>query len=299
MIIPHVKQYGLNFCCTVIGIQKSSWYHYQTSTLRIQEQEKQEEVLKKQVIQIIADNPSYGYRRIQPELKKIGIVINHKKLLPLLRKWGVTIRRIIKYKTASGIDKILSFLGSRVMAIKRLSETECNQLGKIIFTDFTEILYNQGKAKIYLSTYLERVTKGIIGHALGDGPTTALTQEAFKKAVQRLLFWGVDITQSYFHQDQGSAYKSYEYVRMIVMKTKANISYSRVGTPGDNPEMESFFGRFKDEWRDVFLQTETKEEVIRLINMAMLYYNTKRIHSNHKNKSPFEFLQELQKAKKY
>jgi len=61
--------------------------------------------------------------------------------------------------------------------------------------------------------------------------------------------------------------------------------------------MESFFGRFKDEWRDVFLQTETKEEVIRLINMGILYYNTKRIHSNHKNKSPFEFLQELQKEK--
>jgi len=281
-----------------MGIGKSSWYHYKTCTLKIREQEKQEEELKKKVIQIITENPGYGYRRIKPELKKMGVVINHKKLIPLLRKWGVLIQRTIKRKSASGIDKILSFLGSKVMAIKRLSEEECKHLGKIVYTDFTEILYCQGKAKIYLSPYLERVTKAVVGYAIGDGPTTALTQEAFEKAVKRLVSWGVDVSKTYFHQDQGSAYKAYEYVRMIVIHTKANISYSRVGTPGDNPEMESFFGRLKDDWRNAFLQAETKEEIIQLINEAILYYNTKRIHSNHKNKSPLQYLRELQETKK-
>jgi len=281
-----------------MGIGKSSWYYYKNCTLKIREQEKQEEELKKKVIQIITENPGYGYRRIKPELKKMGVVINHKKLIPLLRKWGVLIQRTIKRKSASGIDKILSFLGSKVMAIKRLSEEEYKQLGKIVYTDFTEILYCQGKAKIYLSPYLERVTKAVVGYAIGDGPTTALTQEAFEKAVKRLVSWGVDVSKTYFHQDQGSAYKAYEYVRMIVIHTKANISYSRVGTPGDNPEMESFFGRLKDDWRNAFLQAETKEEIIQLINEAILYYNTKRIHSNHKNKSPLQYLRELQKTKK-
>jgi len=281
-----------------VGIGKSSWYHYQHCTLKIREQEKEEKELKEKVIQIITENPGYGYRRIKPALKEVGIVINHKKLIPLLRKWGVLIQRSIKRKTASGIDKILSFLGSKVMAIKRLSKEECNQLGKIVYTDFTEILYHQGKAKLYLSPYLERVTKAVVGYAIGDGPTTVLTQEAFKKAVRRLVSWGVDVTRSYFHQDQGSAYKAYEYVRMIVIQTKANISYSRVGTPGDNPEMESFFGRLKDDWRNAFLQAETREEAIQLINKAILYYNTKRIHSNHQNKSPLQYLRELQKTKK-
>lgn len=282
-----------------MGIKKSSWYHYQQSTLKIREQEKQEEELKKKVLQIITDNPGYGYRRIKPELEKVGIIINHKRLLPLLRKWGVLIQRTIKRKSASGIDKILSFLGSKVMAIKRLSEEEGKHLGKIVYTDFTEIVYRQGKAKIYLSPYLERVTKAVVGYAIGDGPTTALTQEAFEKTVKRLLSWGVDVSQTYFHQDQGSAYKAYEYVRRIVIQTKANISYSRVGTPGDNPEMESFFGRLKDDWRNAFLQAETKEEIIQLIDKAIVYYNTKRIHSNHKNKSPLQYLRELQETKKH
>ena len=72
-----------------------------------------------------------------------------------------------------------------------------------------------------------------------------------------------------------------------------------MGTPGDNPEMESFFGRLKDEWRDVFYEAESEEEIIRLIDKAIVYYNTKRIHSNHKNKSPLQFLKELFKRKNH
>jgi transposase InsO family protein len=279
-------------------IQKSSWYHYQERSLTIREQEKQEEELRSKVIEIITENPGYGYRRIKPELKKMGVTINHKRLLPLLRKWGVIMQRTIKRKTASGIDKILSFLGSKVMAIKWLPEEEHKTLGRVVYTDFTEIVYQQGKRKIYLIPHLERVTKVIVGYAIGDGPTTALALLSFERAVKRLRSWGVAVAKTYFHQDQGSAFKAYEYVRAIVIKVGAHISYSRVGTPGDNPEMESFFGRLKDDWRKAFYQAESQEEIIRLIDMAILYYNTKRIHSNHKDKSPLQFLQETLNKRK-
>lgn len=57
--------------------------------------------------------------------------------------------------------------------------------------------------------------------------------------------------------------------------------------------MESFFGRLKDEWREVFYQAKTEEEIKQLISGAITYYNTLRIHSNHYNKSPDEFLKEV------
>lgn len=274
-------------------IKKSSWYHYRKSTLKIRKQEQKEEKLKKQVIQIITDNSGYGYRRIKPALKEIGIIINHKRLLPLLKKWGVLIKRTIKKRSQSGIDKILSFLGSRVLAIKRLPKEEFKSLGRIVYTDFTEIVYRQGKTKLYLIPYLEQSTKAILGYAVGAGTTTALALKAFDKAIKRLQSWGVDVSHTYFHQDQGSAFKAYEYVKAVVMKVGAFISYSRVGTPGDNPEMESFFGRLKDEWREAFLQAETEEDILQLIDKAIMYYNAKRIHSNHKDKSPLQFLKEL------
>jgi len=280
-------------------IKKSSWYHYGKSTLKIREQEQEENEIKKQVIQIVTDNPGYGYRRIKPALKQVGITINHKRLLTLLKKWGVLVKRTIKKKSQSGIDRILSFLGSRVLAIKRLPKEEFKKLGRIIYTDFTEIVYRQGKAKIYLIPYLEQATKAVVGYAVGEGPTTALALLAFNKALRTLMSWEVNVAKTYFHQDQGSAFKAYEYVRAIVIKTGAFISYSRVGTPGDNPEMESFFGRLKDEWREAFLQAENREEILQLIERVIMYYNTKRIHSNHKDKSPLQFLKESFNKKNY
>lgn len=299
MINPYISSYGLNFCCRVIGIKKSSWYHHARRTLTTRDQEKTEQVLKETVIEIITAHPGYGYRRIKPELKKRGIVVNHKRLLPLLRKWGVTLKRRITRKTQSGIDRILWFLGTRVLAVKRLSQEAFGQVGKVVYTDFTEIIYAGGTKKLYLIPYLEHVSKVVTGYAVGRNATTILALEAFDAAVTTLRSWSVDVETTYFHQDQGTQFKSYEYVAAIVMRMKAFISYSRIGTPGDNPEMESFFGRLKDEWKAVFLEADTEEEIIRLIDRAISYYNTTRIHSAHKDKSPMQFLKETLKQKNF
>lgn len=184
------------------------------------------------------------------------------------------------------------------MAIKRLSDEELKILGKVIYTDFTEIIYNFGDNKIYLIPYLENKTKKIIGYTIGISPTTNLVLIALSRAIKTLTGWKVDISKSYFHQDQGSVFKSYAYVGAIVKSAKAFISFSRVGRPEDNPEMESFFGRFKDKWKQVFYQARTEAEIIRLISGAIKYYNRERIHSNHKDKSPDEFLKEILKIKR-
>lgn len=189
----------------------------------------------------------------------------------------------------------MSFLGSRVNLIKKLSDDDSNQLGKVVFTDFTEIVYNKSKNKVYLTPYLENKTKKIIGWVVSRAPTTKVVLESLNMAVKTLRSWGVDITKTYFHQDQGSIFKAYEYLGEILKEVKALISYSRVGCPQDNPEMESFFGRLKDEWKKTFYQAETEGEILHLISEAIVYYNTKRIHSNHEDKSPDEFLRFLLK----
>jgi len=40
-----------------------------------------------------------------------------------------------------------------------------------------------------------------------------------------------------------------------------SLSYSRKGKFEDNPEMESFFGRFKDEWKKVIFEAQEEKEV--------------------------------------
>lgn len=284
-------QYGLNRCCRMLDIFKSSYYYHSRScTLTIGQKQKEEEKLKQKVLETIEDHPAYGYRRLIPELKKKEVTINHKRLLPLLKSWGISLKRKIVKKTMSGIEIVLTFLGSRVNAVKKLSEEELGKLGQVVYTDFTEIVYNGGFEKVYLLPYLEHVSKKIVGYEVTRRPTTEAVLIALQKALKTLTDWKVDPTKTYFHQDQGSVYKAYEYVGTIVKKLKALISFSRVATPQDNPEMEAFFGRLKDEWREVFYQAKTEEEIVRLISQAISYYNTKRIHSAHKDKSPDEFL---------
>lgn len=290
------EEYGLNFCCRVLEVLKSSYYyHVHSRTLTIRGKEIKEEELKQKVIKAIEDNPAYGYRRLIPELKKQGVIINHKKLLSLLKKWGLNLKRSIVKKFKGGIDNILSFLGSRVNLIKKLSDEELNRLGRIVFTDFTEIIYNEGKNKVYLTPYLENKTKKIISYVVSRSPTTESALKALNMAVVTLKKWGVGLNRTYFHQDQGSIYKAYDYLGTILKEIKANISFSRVGCPQDNPEMESFFGRLKDEWKNTFYQVKTEDEILQLISKAIVYYNAKRIHSNHKDKSPDEFLSILLK----
>lgn len=275
----------------MLDIFKSSYYyHSRISTLTIGQKQKEEEKLKQKILETIEVHPAYGYRRLIPELKKKGVTVNHKRLLPLLKSWGISLKRKIVRKTRSGIESVLMFLGGRVNAVKSLKEEELAKLGRVVYTDFTEIVYNGGLDKVYLLPYLEHVSKKIIGYEVARRPTTEAVLIALKRAVKTLTDWKVDLTKTYFHQDQGSVYKAYEYVGTVVQKLKALISFSRVGTPEDNPETEAFFGRFKDEWKKVFYEAKTEREVKHLISQAISYYNTKRIHSAHKNKSPDEFL---------
>lgn len=263
--------------------------------MTIREKEAENEKLRQTVLTVIEEHSAYGYRRLIPELKKYGITINNKRLLPLLKQWGISLKRNVVKKAQSGIESILAVLGSRVHVVKRLSAEEKATLGTVVYTDFSEIVYGNGLHKVYLFPYLEHTTKKIIGYAVGRRATTEIALQAFDKAIATLQSWGVTSTKTYFHSDQGSVFKSYAYVAAIVQTIKARISYSRVGCPEDNPEMESFFGRLKDEWKKVFYQAESEAEIVRLISKAIEYYNTKRIHSNHKDKSPDEFLKELLK----
>ena len=90
---------------------------------------------------------------------------------------------------------------------------------------------------------------------------------------------GIGLSGVIFHQDQGSVYTSYGYAGELV-KDCVIISYSRAGTPSFNPEMESFSGRLKDGWADVFTATQSESEVVKLIKEALSYYNERRRHSS-------------------
>jgi putative transposase len=235
---------------------------------------------------IILKNPSYGYRRLKDALAKKGIVINHKLLKKLLRTWGLSLPRKLKRKRRSGIEQILTELGAKVNLVKTLSPSARFPF-RVVYTDFTEIICRAGKA--YLIVFLDDISKRILGYAIGLSATTQLALQAFSKAKQYLARKNIGLSSMIIHQDQGKPFTSYEYVLKLTTNG-ITPSYSRKGCPQDNPGMESFYGRLKDECDHLFKETNSFDELKRLVQQSLRYYNRSRIHSELNGKSPDEFL---------
>lgn len=99
---------------------------------------------------------------------------------------------------------------------------------------------------------------------------------------QRL--WGVVI-----HHDKDSVYTSYRWLEEVLLKDRARISYAQRGAQ-DNPWMESFWGRFETENGELILEAETLEEVRKIVDEQLEYYNYKRRHSALDYRRPYEVM---------
>jgi len=290
LVAKYSNKYGLNKCLKIIQLNKHTYYdncNKKICSLR----EKYSEI-EKAIREIIRENPWYGYRRILKELRKRKKNINHKALKKLLKESGLGLLRKIRHKRKSGIEKILDKLGDRVNLVKRLTEIK---LFQVFFTDFTEIIYDYGHRKIWLIVYLENISKKVLGYNIGN-ETTVVALKAYRKAVKFLKSMRVKLEKVILHQDQGTQFKSYEYIKQVV-RDGITVSFSRKGHPEDNPEMESFYGRFKDEWKDEIYEATTLAEVKEIIRKGIRYYNTKRIHSVLGQYSPDEFIRMRKKLK--
>lgn len=311
-MVKNFKDCGVAICCRLLSLNKSTYYDKRLKNENDAGQsfEKRYGRLKRLLEKVISDNPSYGYRRIKKELEeKYRVVVNHKPLKKLLKLWGLSLRRTVNRPKKSGICEILAFLGVKANLIKTL---ELVKPFRLIFADITELTYENGK--LYLAAYLDCLTKTALSWELSENPDGDLISRAYQKAKKGLkrfkskLKKRVDdrrinenesenknedqdksAIKTIFHQDQGSVFTSYAYVDRI-LKDGFALSYSRKGTPSDNPEMESFFSRFKSENKQFISQLKTRKEVEKFVKKQMMYYNQKRRHSCLGNISPNEFI---------
>ncbi len=227
-------------------------------------------------------------KRIQEELSDVyKLEIGRDALARLLRLWSLGLKRKLRNAKKSVIKEILEGLADRVNLLIR---TNVNQPFRAISSDITEIVYNHGLNKAYLAVHKDVFGQMVYGYSLGHSMEAKLVITSFKQAIfniKKLL--GKLPQELLFHSDQGSQYTSYEYVKNVLKVSKFILSYSTPGTPTENPGQESFFGRFKDENKDLFLEMETFTALKRLIDLKLKYYNEKRRHTSLKIQSPKKF----------
>lgn len=249
-----------------------SWYYRRQSRLST----RAEDPLIAQVRQICEEDSSAGYRRVTKQLKKHGIIANHKRVLAVMRKESLLVRpkrRFVRTTDSKHPYPVYPNLA------RSITLTGLNQLW---VTDITYIHLVYGT--VYLAAILDAFSRRVIGWAMSSHIDRFLTLEALQMALATR-----EITPGLVHHsDQGSQYACWEYIELLKSKN-ITISMSRKGNPYDNAKAESFFKTLKVE--EVYINeyhsiSEARSNVIHFIDFV---YNQKRLHSALGYLSPVEF----------
>ena len=287
LVDEHREERGLNRCLEALGVSKGTWHYRMRGGSKAAEKTAADEALKEATIAIIRTHPSYGYRRIKPELEEVtDEVINHKRLRRLLGEWELGLHRTVSRPEPSPIRRTLEQAKGHLNLVQDLEP----QILEVLSTDFTELRYAGGDRKAWLIAFVDLESVWVPGWATGPSANRELAVEAWKRTRAAFSRLGHDMATTFVHSDQDPVFTSYDWLEALLLDSGARVSYSENGAK-DNPWIESFWARFKHENHSLFLEAATLGELRHLVDQQMRYYNRERRHSAVGYQPPLAYLE--------
>lgn len=218
----------------------------------------------------------YGYRRVTVELHRRGMVVNHKRVLRLMREdnlLGIEPKSFLATTDSDHDQPVYLNLA------RRMKLTAINQLW---VADITYIRLRQ--EFVYLAVVLDVFSRKVVGWALDRTLTTRLPL----LALQRAITLRQPAAGLVHHSDRGIQYASQQYTELLHLHGILP-SMSRPGNPYDNAFCESFIKTLKREQISTSKYHYIDELNAHLEEFIEHYYNRLRIHSALGYKTPEEF----------
>ncbi len=232
--------------------------------------------LRSQIQTVALEMRTYGYRPITEELHRRGVIVNHKRVLRLLREDNLLClrQRAFVRTTDSRHDLTVYPNLARDLVLSNI-----NQLWVADIT-YIRLL----REFIYLAVLLDAFSRRCIGWAVSRYIDAQLTLSALQMALAtRTIQPGL-----IHHSDRGVQYAADDYVA-VLRDHKIQISMSRTGNPYDNAKAERFMRTLK--YEEIYLNDyETIAEVRASVeHFIEAVYNHKRLHSALGYRPPAEF----------
>ena len=273
---------SVSMLCDIAQVSRSGYYRWVGAEEKRRELEERD---RKDFELILIAYQYRGYdkgaRGIYMRLLHMNppIIMNIKKIRRLMKKYNLfcPIRKTNPYR------RMAKALQTNNVADNILNR-EFREHGPrmVLLTDITYIPYNN--TRCYLSTILDAFTKELLAYVLSESLEVDFVLETVNILIEK---HGISLSnQTLVHSDQGCHYTSYSFIQILKDKSLRQ-SMSRKGNCWDNAPQESFFGHMKDEI-DVS-ECETFEEVKKIIDDWINYYNNDRYQWNLAKLSPSEF----------
>ena len=278
------EKYLLKDLLSYLKFPKSTYMYWKKRFDR----KNKDEAFENQIKKIRKDNPNYGYRRIHAMLRRIGLVINKKKVQRLVQKLKLQVRNFArksrKYYSYKGtVGKVAP------NRIKRRFNTSV--VHQKITTDTSEFKYyetdksgNMQVKKLYLNPFLDMFNGEIISYSITTSPSLEAIITPLEEAIEKTSDCKY---KRIFHSDQGWAYQLKQYTNRLEDNGILQ-SMSRKGNCLDNSPMENFFGILKQE---IYYGRTFKSfnELKKTIEEYIKYYNEDRIKEKLGYLSPVEY----------
>jgi putative transposase len=239
----------------------SSMYYYR-------KKQRNDDFLRIRMKDIAKTRVRYGFRRLFILLRREGFTDNHKRMYRVYREEGLNLRTKRPRRNRSGAHRL-----------ERLENRFCNRVWSMDFVQ--DALFNGSRFRIL--SIVDNYSKKCLALAVGKSMKGADVVDELER-----LHVVEGIVPERIQCDNGSEFISKEVDRWAY-EHSVTLDFSRPGKPTDNPYVESFNGKLRDECLSVhwFLSMEDAKQKI---SHWKEEYNCFRPHSSLGDITPEEFI---------